>query len=163
MIIIKEPLFPSENDNLQVAFPQSDNRTLLIHYGRALHLSHKDYIWESNILSTYLFATQKFYSFNYEERNGKLDLFLMPSRRLRGDLMLTFHVHHQKIGFRQSGFCEVPFRDIVRYFSFKLLQKRVNCQRRRDAFSITAVPFLNHLPAELYEAATLTVFKINLN
>lgn len=76
------------------------------------------------------YLVKGFHSLSYKERRRKHDLFPMFCWSLRGDFILAYQMHQQKVGFNQSNFFNVVF---ARWASRIL--------RVQNAFCIIVGPF----------------------
>ncbi|KGL91536.1 hypothetical protein N301_10577, partial [Charadrius vociferus] len=100
---------------------------------------------------------------SYEERLRELGLFILATRRVRGDLIAAFQ--YLKRAYRRAG--EGLFTrscsDRTRGNGYKLEEGRVRLNIRKKFFTLRVVRHWHRLPREVVEAPSLEVFKARLD
>jgi hypothetical protein len=102
------------------------------------------------------------YTLSYEQRLQQLQLYSAAYRRIRGDLILTYHImneaeHPLKI------LLELASTRQLRGHCFKLVHQFSRLECRRNFFSIRICERWNTLPNTVIEANSVTIFKKRLD
>ncbi len=98
----------------------------------------------------------------YEERLQRLGLYSLQRRRLRADLITAFKIFKSLLDIDPNLFFLPPARRGLRGHPFKVLQGAGHRRRRGSAFSVRVVKYWNKLPASVFTAPSVNVFKKRL-
>ena len=100
---------------------------------------------------------------DYEERLSRLGLYSLEFRRMRGDLKETYKIMKgmDRVGVERFFLLRKDSR--TRGHSLKIKGERFRTELRRNFFTQRVVNLWNSLPVEVVEAASLNIFKTQVN
>ncbi len=96
---------------------------------------------------------------SYEERQIRLNLFSFIRRRWRGDLILASYLSIGPLDLPLEEFFTRPPCSSLQGNSLELYHRRFRWNRRKATFSVRIVGPWNRLPAFVFEAQFVKVFK----
>ena len=100
---------------------------------------------------------------NYEERLKVLKLPSLKSRRLRGDLILTYKILNNSVDINTNMFFTSPALNITRKSTNKIFIKYSRTNIRKFSFSNRVAPYWNELTDKAKLAPDLNNFKKELD
>ena len=100
---------------------------------------------------------------SYAERLRYLNLHSLTGRRIRGDLIQTFKLHHGYEDLHWDDFFQTPPYDRTRKCEGKIFIKHCHTNVRKFSFSNRVANYWNDLPLTLRNAPTINSFKNQLD
>ena len=96
---------------------------------------------------------------SYEERLGRLGLFLLEQRRLRSDLIEVYKIMSDMDGVDKEQLFPLVEGSVTRGHKFKVRGRRFRGDVRKNVFTQRVVTVWNALLGRVVEAGCLTRFK----
>ena len=99
----------------------------------------------------------------YEERLAALNLFSLPKRRLRGDLIQVFKIIKGLDNMAVDKYFTIDRSDYTRGNGYKIIRKRFQSNEAKHFFFNRVVNIWNKLPGNVVDCNTIETFKNRLD